>query len=566
MGLKEKRESPVGPVLFKFGVALAFSLGGIVYSLFRSKIIKPSKSKPSLGSSGMASEADSRGDDLASQELSPVKVSSEDSINDLSSSGRCSGDRDGFLVAELDQLVKECDMAFEQSLVPAVDLPLECKIAEHEEQEREIRNLQSKVKILEERERMLEIQLLEYYGLKEQETAIMELQNRLRVNNMETKLYSLKIESLQSENRRIQAQVADYAEVVAELEAAKAKIKLLRKKLKSEAEQNREQILKLKERVMKLQEEENKGGEIGQDLEMQLQKMKELEEELEEVKKSNHSLKQENSELAEKLEQVQLLATSALDNEEIQALKEERELLRQQNEELRKEIEQLQADRCTDIEQLVYLRWINACLRYEMRNIQPGPGETIARDLSKMLSPKSEEKAKELIIEYANKEGFVDFDPDQWSTSHSSYLTDSGERDDLPLDNSSANKTSKTKVFAKLMKLWRGKDSHNHIQTATSAMERSVSVDDIGSYPRGQNNSTAESSTCSRRTSDDCSLSIFRRINSLTEYDDHSSPKIQPYQDVQNAAKVELVKYAEALKNSRGKSSSRRRSASFGSF
>ncbi|KAI3455509.1 hypothetical protein Pfo_012172 [Paulownia fortunei] len=634
MAVKEKRDSPISPVLFKLGVALAFSLGGIVYTFFRGKRIKPSKPKPSLRSPGKG-QADSRGesgeledDARALQDLSPLKVSSQNPVSDLSSSGRFSGDGDGFLLPEFNQLVKERNMAVTtddispkkngQSLVSDVDSPREYKCAEHKEHDIEIMILRSKVKILEERERMLEIQLLEYYGLKEQETAVMELQNRLRLHNMEAKLYNLKIESLQSDKRRLEAQLADYGKVVTELEAAKAKIKLLRKKLRSDAEQNREQILNLQERVMKIQDQEKNAVEIDQDVEMQLEKRKELEEELEEIKKSNHSLKLENSELAQKLEYVQMFATSALDNEEIQALKEESQLLRQQNEDLRKEIEQLQADRCTDIEELVYLRWINACLRYEMRNYQPGPGVTIARDLSKTLSPKSEKKAKQLILEYANKEGFggkemniCDFDSDHWSTSQASYLTDSGEPDDLPMDNLSANKTnhsSKMKVFTKLMKLWRGKDSHHHIQTPPSPLEIAVSVDDIvsryssnshsvmslgldagadglmkttrtssgglsthsfdlqRSYSRGQKSTTGESSNCSRRASDDGSFSVFRSIDSITGYDNNSSPGIQPHQDAQNAAKTELVKYAEALKKSHVKSSFRRRPALFSSF
>lgn len=50
MGVREKRESPINPVLLKFGLALAISLGGIVYTFFRGKrLIKPSKPKPSPG-------------------------------------------------------------------------------------------------------------------------------------------------------------------------------------------------------------------------------------------------------------------------------------------------------------------------------------------------------------------------------------------------------------------------------------------------------------------------------------------------------------------------------------
>lgn len=273
---------------------------------------------------------------------------------------------------------------------------------------------------------------------------------------------------------------------------------------------------------------------------------------------------------------------------QIQALKGENQNLKQQNEDLRKEIEQLQAARCTEIEELVYLRWINACLRYEMRNYQPGPGETIARDLSRTLSPKSEETAKKLILAYANKEGsgdkaldISDLDSDQWS----SYFTDSGEPDCLP--GNKTNHHSKKKVFAKLMKLLRGKDNNHHFQTPVT---NSASTDDIDSrnshsdislrvdastcrhsfdlqrpYSRGRNSTTGESSNCPQRLSEDGSLNILRSINSITGYDENSSPGIQPHEDAQNAAKNKLVKYAEALKNSRPQPV-RRRSAVFGSF
>ncbi|KAI3463309.1 hypothetical protein Pfo_019972 [Paulownia fortunei] len=491
---------------------------------------------------------------------SPRKVSSQNSISDRSSNGRHSGDRDGFLLPEFNELIKECNMAVimddisprknGESLVPDIESPREYKCAE--------------VKILEERKRRLEIQLLEYYGIKDQETAVMELRNQLRLNNMETKLYNLKIESLLSDNRRLEAQVADYANVVTELEAAKAKKKLLRKKLK----------------LMKLQDQEKKAVEIDQDVEMKLRERKELKEELGEMKKSNQGLKQENSDLAQKLEYVQMLATTALDNEE-------------------REIERLQADWCTNIEGLVYLRWINDCLRHELRNYQPGPGKTIARDLSKTLSPKSEEKAKQLILQYAHKEGsgekgldIADFDSDQWSSSQASCLTDPANK---------TNHSSKTKVFAKLMRLLRGKGSPRNIQGPTSPLERAVSVDDIAgryssdfhsgfsvgvdagtddlmkmlrnssggpssrrsfdlhrSYSRGPKSITGESSNCSRRTSDDGSSSILRTIDSLTEDDHDWSPGIQPHQDAQIAAKNDLLKYAEALKNSRAKSFPRR--------
>ncbi|XP_073125808.1 protein CHUP1, chloroplastic-like [Henckelia pumila] len=607
MVAREKRDFALRPVLVKFGVGLAISLGGILYTFFRSRGIKPSILKSPLPSPDKVILSDSireserfSADDCAlKRESSLAEI---DFVTNLSPSVEYSGDRHGFLLPEFMELVTKCDLdvtacsiAAEKNLgtqVLDVESPKEFKCSEPDERSSEINSLRNQVEILEERERYLEIRLLEYYGLKEQETAVEELQNQLRISNMEAKLNNTKIESLLSDNTRLEAQVADYAKVVTELETAKAKIKILRKKLRFEAEQNREQILSLRERVMKLQDEGKRAIEDSNNMEMHQQKENELEE-LEVVKKSNHDLKLANSELAKKLEYLQILATFALDNEEAQELKEENQRLQKQNKSLSEEIEHVQADRCTDIEELVYLRWINACLRYELRNYQPFPGKTVARDLSKTLSPKSEEKAKQLILEYASNEGsdLTEFDPEQWSTFQAS-LTDSGEHN----DSLSANTTShfsKMKFFAKLMKVLRGKNCDHHSQTSIpvdyvldrySSDSHSVISDGFSkmlrtpwdessglslelqrSYSRGESSIvTGESHDSSRRTSEDGSLNIFRQINLITE--DINGFSLQN-RDAQNIAKNELVKYAEALKNSRMKPSFHRRSAPpFNSF
>ncbi|XP_073295839.1 uncharacterized protein [Primulina huaijiensis] len=603
----EKRDFALRPVLVKFGVGFAISLGGILYTFFRSRGIKPSKLKPPPPSPDKVILSDSirESERFGADDCALKRESSLAEINfltNLSPSVEYSGDRYGFLLPEFTKLVTECDLDVTACSIPPeknlgtqvldVESPQEFKCSEPDEHNSEINSLRNQVEILEERERYLEIQLLEYYGLKEQETVVVELQNQLRVSNMETKLNNLKIESLLSDNRRLEAQVADYAKVVTELEAAKAKIQILRKKLRFEAEQNREQILSLRERVMKLQDEEKRAIENGNDMEMHRQKENESEE-LEAVKMSNHDLKLANSELARKLEYLQMLATSALDNEEAQELKEENQRLQKQNKSLSEEIEHVRADRCTDIEELVYLRWINACLRYELRNYRPFPGKTVARDLSKTLSPKSEEKAKQLILEYASNEcsDLSEFDPEQWSTFHAS-LTDYGEHNDS-LSAKTTPPLSKMKFFAKLMKVLRGKDSDHHSQTSIpvdNVLERyssdSLSVISDGfskmlrtpweessrlslelqrSYSRGENSIvTGESHDSSRRTSEDSSLSIFRQINSITE--DINGFSLEN-QDAQNTTKKKLIKYAEALKNSHMKSSFHRRSAPpFNSF
>lgn len=252
---------------------------------------------------------------------------SVDCMVGYSPSSTINGDKDGFLLPEFDDLVKEFDSAAANAgLSPKkddetprsnVETPKAFRSAEKDQYELEIRHLRNTVRVLLERENNLEVQLLEYYGLKEQETAVMELQNRLKLNSMEAKLFTVKIESLQADNQRLEAKVADHVNVVAELEAARAKIKLLKKKLRFEAEENKDQILALQRRVAKLQDQEYKADPSDPKIQLKLQRLKDLEVEAEELRKSNMRLQVENTELSRRLESTQILANSVLEDPEV---------------------------------------------------------------------------------------------------------------------------------------------------------------------------------------------------------------------------------------------------------
>lgn len=222
---------------------------------------------------------------------------------------------------EFDEILKEFDISATklrisekhvEPLMSATESPTGYNVVNMDEQEKEIKNLRNLVNTLKKRESALEDKLLEYYGLKEQESAVMELRNRLKISNTEAKLFTLKIESLQAENKQLEAQVTNYRKVVADLEAAKAQIKLLTRKLRSEAEQNKEQILSLKQRVTKMQEQKPVTAKSNADVHSMLQKLKALEEKIEELRKSNYNLQLENQSL-----DPQYRANLVQDNEEV---------------------------------------------------------------------------------------------------------------------------------------------------------------------------------------------------------------------------------------------------------
>ncbi|VFQ83229.1 unnamed protein product [Cuscuta campestris] len=368
---------------------------------------------------------------------------------------------------------------------------------------------------------------------------------------MEAKLFALKIESLKADKKKLEAQMADSATVVSELEAARVKVKQLKKKVRHEAENRKEQICALQEKVMKLQDVEKKALEtlhnqekklleVESDAHTKVQRIAELEIEAEELRSCNNSLRTENSELAQRLEYVQIIATSVLDDEEMEALVAEAERLRKQNADMAKEIEQLRSHRCSDAEELVYLRWVNACLRYELRNYQPDPDKTVARDLSKTLSPKSEERAKQLILEYARREeegvGPHSGSSKRSSSSQASFFTPTEDTSICSLTPTThkAHTSGKRKVFGKMMRLLRGK-------------HKSRSSSSQGSFDRSKH---------------------FQEDEEEEEEEEEGGMSRKGLAHQESFRTPELVKYADALKEGRNLPSSRgsRRSASFGSL
>ncbi|PIA42881.1 hypothetical protein AQUCO_02000378v1 [Aquilegia coerulea] len=556
----------INPLLLKLGVALAISFAGFLYSHIRTRRISSTSTPPPPCSPHTPSQGNkkiSSGSSSSTPTFRDVGSILQENIKEsprqrgtmdappvgFASSNTDSGDEDGFLLPEFNDLVLE---EFEvhstnSSISPRkdVDRSVKLKIAVDKETEKEVLNLRNMIHILRERERKLEMQLLEYYGLKEQETAVMELQNRLKINSVESKLFNLKIESLQADKQRLETQVADYSNVVAELESARAKIKMLKRKIRLDEEHTREWLSHLQHKVANLQDQEHIT--VGNDLDTQkrLQRLEELEGESAELRIANSRLQYENSELARRLESTQILATSVLELPEAEALQEANHQLKKENDDLTKEIEQLQANRCADVEELVYLRWVNACLRYELRNYKGPPGKTVARDLNKNLSPKSEEKAKQLIVEYANSEGsgdkgILDFDSEYWSSSQNSSHAESFELDDsssFDVSYARTSSSSRSKFFSKLKKLLHGKHSpkHNH-----SSVDRSpTSYAASGRRESISTSSFEEMRTCSGSTvssHQDSSLSAMDSIGSGSRSGERDNKMVPRSQSMSRAS------------------------------
>ncbi|KAK7279576.1 hypothetical protein RJT34_24629 [Clitoria ternatea] len=348
----------------------------------------------------------------------------------------------------------------------------------------ELEHLRKVVKELEEREVILQGELLEYYGLKEQESDIVELQRQLNIKTLEIDMLNKTINSLQEERKKLQEELASVASAKRELEVARSKIKELQRKIQLEANQAKGQLLLLKQKVSSLQVKEGEAAKKDAEIEKKLKALGDLEVEVVELKRENKELQHEKRELTVKLNAAESRIpelSNVTENEMVSKAK-EISSLRHVNDDLLKQVEGLQMNRFSEVEELVYLRWVNACLRYELRNYQIPPGKLSACDLNTSLSPKSQEKAKQLMLEYAGSErGQGDTDLDSSNLSHPSSPS-SEDFENASTDSSTSKHSSlskKTSLIQKLKRWGKSKDD----SSALSSQARSLS----GSSPSRMN-------------------------------------------------------------------------------
>ncbi|KAI3734016.1 hypothetical protein L6452_13476 [Arctium lappa] len=346
----------------------------------------------------------------------------------------------------------------------------------------ELERLRHLVKELEEREVKLEGELLEYYGLKEQESDIVELQRQLKIKTVEIDMLNITINSLQTERKKLQEEVLHGASYKKELEAARNKIKELQRQFQLEANQTKGQLLLLKQQVGILQTKEQDAFKKDTDIEKKLKTLKELEVDVVELKRKNRELQHEKRELVIKLDaaesRIETLSCTT-ETEMVASVREEVNKLKHTNDDLLKQVEGLQMNRFSEVEELVYLRWVNACLRFELRNYETPAGRTSARDLNKNLSPRSQEKAKQLMLEYAGSERGQGGDTDVESNFSQPSSPGSEDFDTASIDSSMSRYSSFSKKPSLIQKLKRwGKSKED--SSALSSPARSFS----GGSPR----------------------------------------------------------------------------------
>ncbi|XP_074576843.1 protein CHUP1, chloroplastic-like [Curcuma longa] len=565
-------------VVVKIGIAVVISFSGFAFSRFRVRFIRPPSTRASSSAVGAGTELrgeENRGcleEDCRSLKISNDIPSATEAMVGMPPTSTSTDEEECFLLPEFNDFVTQ-----------------EFKAATEKLEITLITDLREMVLSLQEREKNLELQLLDYHVVKEQGAAVQELENRLKISATEAKMYMLKIDSLQAECQKLRAQVEEYSSVMKELEAARTEMKLLEHKLKIDQDQAKEALAALHQKIYFLKQMGQKNADAAALVERKLNRLYNLEGETIELRMINSRLSNEILDLKRKLESSQTIA-SPVETVREEAL-EEVNHLRKVNEKLMEEIEQIQTDRCTDVEELVYLKWINACLRYELRNYQPVTGKTVARDLSRSLSPMSEEKVKQLILEYSNlgsdERSLNILETDSEFSSDSQTSTE--EPEDRSIDASSSTRYStsrKAKFISKLKKIILGKG--NQISK--------ISAIDKTSFANSE--SRGSFSTCSfddvmQRDSYDslsCVKDEIAAVNLLAELDAQTTEskhgkdpthqinsrlsldlqcirkldleESREEKDTSIHEKAELKKFAYALRDARGMPKLKRRSSS----
>ncbi|KAG6543864.1 hypothetical protein Mapa_014704 [Marchantia paleacea] len=397
----------------------------------------------------------------------------------------------------------------------------------------ELGQLRIAVKELREKEMRMEGELLEYYGLKERENDIILMEQDLKnkaieiasltakVAAMEAREFAtaerLKKETFNVEELRkelvniesLRREISSVETLKKDLNEARVKIRELQKQLHSESGQAKAELIMLKQTLKELQLKEQQSEpkeqrDVKKDMEIEkkLQLLKELEVEVVELRRTNKELQHQKRELVVKLgaAENQIAQLSKItESDLVVRAEEDAAALRHANEDLCKQVEGLQSSRFSEVEELVYLRWVNACLRYELRNSKPQDGKPSALDLNKDLSPRSQARAKQLMLEYAGpdveKMRPKDEDGYESSTSEPSISSDCSDLHDLSADSFSGARTSSVgssgrKSLIGKLKKWgsarKEKDGDAHDLASPSSSGRSSP----GHYRQGSGGGT----------------------------------------------------------------------------
>ncbi|KAK2663572.1 hypothetical protein Ddye_002146 [Dipteronia dyeriana] len=232
----------------------------------------------------------------------------------------------------------------------------------------EMELLHNLIKELEKRRLAVEGKLLQLYGLKQQQSHFAQWGRRLEEKMADIDMLNDIANSLQDEIKKLQEEMRQAKSTQRQMGMAKSMMEELQMKINVNTRHMRKQLLMLEEQVSGF-----RGNEISISdamIENKLNDTRQVELESVKMQRRNKELELEKRELAVKLLGAQAIITAfstITDGKIIANISQDMSILRHTNEDLSKEVERLQKNRYDIVEELVYQRWLNACLRFEIQ-------------------------------------------------------------------------------------------------------------------------------------------------------------------------------------------------------
>ena len=174
----------------------------------------------------------------------------------------------------------------------------------------EVLGLRSQIDDLERRGLELEKKFMSYCELKEQESLLVELKNKLLLEMAHVEFLDREISSAKAENERLQNLVVQYQGVLQQLENWKSENKLLLRKVKRLLRRTKEKSRVIREQNMMIEAREAEILRNCDVLETSSNVIRKLEDEVRELHKIKDQMQEEKNELLNKLELAENSAVS----------------------------------------------------------------------------------------------------------------------------------------------------------------------------------------------------------------------------------------------------------------
>ncbi|XP_010247722.1 PREDICTED: protein CHUP1, chloroplastic [Nelumbo nucifera] len=356
----------VRPIYLKAGIPLALSFAGFVYGILRKRRrLFPRVSSEETEES--SSETDNslgelrHGENLHNLNLTPLACREEEEL-----------DPDTEVIESIESSV----------------------IGDGPDFEDEFSRLRNWVVAIQDRERELEKEFLCYCRLRDQEVILLQLRNMLMLEIVHVKFLGLLAGSMEAESRRLEALLVEYLKAIEQLGSARLENRLLRRKVRKLSRICGRRYHALRRQAVALRAKEAELLENHEALEQRDHILQGLVNENMELKKTVDQLQEEKKGLMEKLESAETSASSISKTDAEETEKGDAD-------QLLTELEQLRKEHAADTEELIYLQWINACLRHELLKIQEQqcPRHERSREQQLLEFEENEEK-RDSVLEH----------------------------------------------------------------------------------------------------------------------------------------------------------------------